>query len=64
MPICPKCKSEKAKFARYRGINLRKCPVCKYDESVEFESEAGEKGSQKAKARYTPYRTGGPKGKR
>lgn len=61
---CPKCKSENVKLVRYRGINLRVCKTCKFDEAAEFEADLGSKTSQKAKGRYTPYRTGGPKGKR
>lgn len=57
---CPRCKSTEVKFVTYRGQQMRVCNVCGFDETAEFESEAGEKGSQKAKGRYSPYRTGGP----
>ncbi|MBI4145574.1 hypothetical protein HY493_05225 [Candidatus Woesearchaeota archaeon] len=60
MPACPRCKSADVKLVAYRGQQMRVCNVCGFDETTEFESEAGEKTSQKAKGSYSPYKTGGP----
>lgn len=57
---CPRCKSTDVILQKYRGIVVRVCRTCGYDESLEFENEAGEKGSQKAKGSYSPYKSGGP----
>ena len=59
---CPVC--EEDCYEKSADGNYKFCEFCGYDERSEYEEGAGQKTSQKAKARYTPYRTGGPKGKR
>ena len=59
MTLCPKCKSKKAKQVTYRGIKCLVCSSCGFDERNIYDESFGEKGSQKAKGRYSPYRTGG-----
>jgi len=61
---CPRCKSAEVKVVAYRGTTARICNTCGFDERNELDIDAGEKTNQKAKGAYSPYRTGGPKGKR
>lgn len=56
---CPKCKSKQIRFVDYLGIRCIVCTKCGYDERDIYEDELGEKTSQKARGRYTPYKTGG-----
>jgi len=56
---CPQCKSSKIKIVNYMGIKCIVCGNCEYDESKQYEVFPEEKKSQKAKGRYTPYKTGG-----
>ena len=57
--ICPKCKSNKVKVIDYLGIKCVICKNCGYDESNQYEVFPEDKISQKEKARYSPYKTGG-----
>ena len=64
MPIkknCPKCASSKIKIITYMGIKCVVCKNCGFDESKRYEVFPEEKKSQKAKAKYTPYKAGGSK---
>ncbi len=55
---CPKCHSTKIETISDNGIEFIKCNNCHYDESL-YEVTPTEKSSQKAKGRYSPYKTGG-----
>ena len=56
---CPQCGSKNIKFYTYLGIKTLKCNNCGFDESKIYEVYPEEKKSQKAKGKYTPYKTGG-----
>ena len=58
---CPKCNSNNIKVTNYLGIKCIVCKNCGYDDTKQYEVYPEEKVSQKAKARYTPYKTGGHK---
>ena len=59
MDKCPKCSSKNIKYFSYLGIKAIKCNNCGFDESNIYEVYPEEKKSQKAKGKYTPYKTGG-----
>jgi Zn ribbon nucleic-acid-binding protein len=59
MKSCPKCKSGKIKLVDYSGIKCIICSKCGHDEREVYEQYPEERTSQKAKARYTPYKSGG-----
>lgn len=56
---CPKCGSDKIKIIDYMGAKCVVCSNCGYDESAIYEVYPEQKKSQKEKARYSPYKTGG-----
>ena len=56
---CPKCASSKIKIIDYMGIKCVVCKNCGFDESKQYDVFPGEKKSQKAKGKYTPYKVGG-----
>ena len=58
---CPKCGSNKIKIINYMDIKCVVCKNCGFDESKQYDVFPDEKKSQKAKAGYTPYKTGGSK---
>jgi Zn ribbon nucleic-acid-binding protein len=59
MAKCPKCGSKNIKFYSYLGIKTIKCSNCGFDESSAYEVYPEQKTSQKAKGKYSPYKTGG-----
>mgnify|MGYP001590124492 FL=1 len=59
MNKCPKCGSKNIKLGNYLGVKVVKCNKCGFDESSVYEIYPEQKKSQKAKGRYTPYKTGG-----
>ena len=59
MDKCPKCGSKNIKLYNYLGAKVVKCSNCGFDESNIYEVFPEEKTSQKAKGRYTVYKTGG-----
>ncbi len=59
MSKCPKCGSDNVKLYNYLGIKTIKCSNCGFDESVAYDSVPEQKTSQKAKGRYSIYKTGG-----
>lgn len=56
MATCPRCKSDKVKMKKVLGISILYCTQCGYDEQDEMDVVPEHKTSQKAKARYSPYR--------
>ena len=56
---CPKCLSDNIKIDDYLGIKSIICKSCGFDEAKQYEVYPEQKTSQKEKARYTPYKTGG-----
>ena len=58
---CPVCKSSNIKLVDYIGVKCVLCLDCGFDERKNYEVFPEEKVSQKAKGRYSPYRTGGGK---
>jgi len=56
---CPRCKSENIKLVDYQGVKCLICKNCGYDETQQYEIYPEQKTSQKAKSRYSPYKTGG-----
>jgi len=59
MRKCPKCNSKDVKLQNYLGIKAIKCGNCGFDESTVYEVFPEQKTSQKAKGKYTIYKTGG-----
>ncbi len=59
MNKCPKCFSRDIKIANYLGVKTVKCRDCGWDETTVYEVYSQQKTSQKAKGRYSPYKTGG-----
>ena len=59
MNKCPKCGSRNIMFYNYQGIKALKCGSCGFDEGSVYEVYPEQKTSQKAKGKYTPYKTGG-----
>jgi Zn ribbon nucleic-acid-binding protein len=57
MKKCPKCKSSNIKVEESDGISFVTCNVCDYDELEEFYPEV--RKSQREKAKFSPYKTGG-----
>ena len=61
MKRCPKCGSNDAKVYNYLGIKTIKCGNCGFDESAAYDAVPEQKTSQKAKGKYSVYKTGGPR---
>ena len=59
MKSCPKCGSKDIKLYNYLGIKALKCNNCGFDEGKIYEVYPEQKTSQKAKGKYTVYKTGG-----
>lgn len=59
MRKCPKCNSKDIKLLSYLGINVIKCSKCGFDERVVYDVYPEQKTSQKAKGKYSVYKTGG-----
>lgn len=59
MNKCPKCGSKNIKIYDYLGAKVVKCNNCSFDESNLYEVFPEEKKSQKAKGKYSIYKTGG-----
>ena len=59
MAKCPKCGSADIKFYNYLGASTIKCSKCDFDESSVYEVYPEQKTSQKAKGKYSVYKTGG-----
>ena len=59
MPKCPKCGSYNIKPYLYQSVEVIKCNDCGFDECSFYDEFPGERTSQKAKGKYTPYKTGG-----
>lgn len=58
---CPKCHSDNIKAVDYLGIKCIICRNCGFDETKQYEVYPEGKTSQKAKARHSPYKAGGPR---
>lgn len=59
MKKCPECGSEEIKLLKYMEADCIVCRKCGYDECKALEVYPEGRSSQKAKGRYSPYRTGG-----
>ena len=59
MNKCPRCSSKDIKTVNYLGIKTVKCKNCGFDESSAYDVVAEQKTSQKAKGKYSVYKTGG-----
>ena len=59
MAKCPKCGSKEAKIQSYMNIKIIKCSNCGFDESTVYDIVPEQKTSQKAKGKYSAYKTGG-----
>lgn len=59
MAKCPKCGSKNIRLTGYLGIKVIKCGNCGFDESVIYEVFPEQNTSQKAKGKYSVYKTGG-----
>jgi len=57
MKKCPKCGSEKIRTKYYSGSRFAFCLDCGYDESSEVDVCPEENKSQKAKGKYTVYKS-------
>lgn len=58
---CHKCKSKDIEIVDYLGVKCIVCRNCGFDETSQYEVYPEQKASQKAKAKHTPYKTGGHK---
>ena len=58
---CPKCGSKEIEIEKYLDLECILCNSCGYDEASQYEIYPENKVSQKAKGRFTPYKTGGGK---
>ena len=56
---CPKCSSKDVEIIDYLGMKCIVCAKCGYDESADYDVFPDGRSSQKAKGRYSPYKTGG-----
>ncbi|MBI4440172.1 hypothetical protein HY638_04335 [Candidatus Woesearchaeota archaeon] len=56
---CPKCGSSNITFSVYDGAQIVTCNECSYDESQDLEVYPEERGTQREKARQSPYKRGG-----
>lgn len=56
---CPKCKSLNIKIIEDNGLSFIQCLQCGYDELEDDDAFPETRTSQKAKGRYSPYKTGG-----
>ncbi|MFC1732020.1 hypothetical protein ACFL6I_17010 [candidate division KSB1 bacterium] len=59
MKKCPRCGSKNVDDHEYMGAVCIVCKDCGYDEAAELDMYHGHRTSQKAKARHSPYKTGG-----
>jgi len=57
--ICPVCKSRDVKLVDYLEVKCIICYDCGFDERKHYNVFPEEKVSQKEKARYSPYKSGG-----
>jgi len=57
--LCPKCGSDQIEV--YDDLAFIKCKKCGYDELESEPLPYGVRKSQREKARYSPYKTGGHK---
>lgn len=61
MKKCPKCGSASIKIYNYLDIKAIECNNCGFDERSQYEVYPEGNTSQKAKARHSPYKAGGPR---
>ncbi|MBN2421253.1 hypothetical protein JXB27_03165 [Candidatus Woesearchaeota archaeon] len=54
---CKKCKSRKVRPYKYENVDCYECYNCGYD-SCEDNEFPEERGSQREKGRYNPYKAG------
>lgn len=59
--VCPICNSKNIELVDYVGSMCVKCKNCGFDEVEQLLEEEGIKPDSKTKAKYSPYRTGGPR---
>ena len=59
MKECPSCGSANIKYFGYLGLKTLKCSNCGFDEGSIYEVYPEQKTSQKAKGKFSPYKTGG-----
>lgn len=59
MKKCPRCWSENIEMHDYLGAKCIVCKDCGFDEACQLDVFPEEKKSQRAKGRYSPYKTGG-----
>jgi len=56
---CPRCRSKDVKITKYRGTKAIICRSCDFDERDELDTTPSIRTDQKAKRRFSPYKTGG-----
>ena len=61
MRKCPKCSSYNVEPYLFQSVEVIKCNNCGFDEGGDLEQFPTEKTSQKAKGKYSVYKTGGSK---
>ena len=59
MRKCPKCNSFNVEPYVYQSVEVIKCGSCGFDESSVYDVYPEQKVSQKAKGKYSVYKTGG-----
>ncbi|MBS3138349.1 zf-TFIIB domain-containing protein [Candidatus Woesearchaeota archaeon] len=57
---CPKCSSKNVETVEHNDISFVICKQCGYDESV-YDVNSTQRSTQREKARYNPYKSGGAK---
>ena len=57
--LCPRCYSDKIRLVGYMDFKCIVCNNCGFDERSYYEVYPEEKGSQKEKGRFNPYKIGG-----
>ncbi|HII65805.1 TPA: hypothetical protein HA372_04940 [Candidatus Woesearchaeota archaeon] len=56
---CPRCFSDDVELVDYMGVKCIVCRACGFDETQLYEVYPEERGSQREKGKFTPYKAGG-----
>ena len=56
---CPRCFSDDAETVEYLGVQCVVCRNCGFDETALYEVYPEERGSQREKGKFSPYKAGG-----
>ena len=56
---CSRCNSNKINKYKYSGVECYRCLDCGFDSCAELDDVSQQRTSQKAKGKYSPYKSGG-----